>query len=174
MTDTRVYRKVPPGMGVCPVCDEVVPWLTQRSANSPIKLFKHGPRNNRCPGSHGPRVPWLEATRLPKWDDLSDVDKGAILAFIWKIHWERSYAYARDNYPATFFDHPMLINLDVSTRCRYASAACKDKFGFFPGSESWDWPQPRRGGMLDMSQRGLGQAEWDRLYYLAVNHEHAG
>ena len=166
MTTTLEYREVPPGQAACPVCDTVVPVLRHR-AGTPAIVYVHGPRADRCPGSRQEGVSWIESTRLPNWDELSDVDKGCALMFIWKVHWERSYIYARDNYPATYRDHPMLLALPVADRCRYANAVCKQKFGSFEGGRT-QWPTPRRGGPLDMSERGLGEDEWKRLYDLAL------
>jgi hypothetical protein len=166
-TAKRVYREVPPGHAACTTCDEIHPWLAQRTPKSPCLLYAHGPRGHRCPGSHQPGQPWLEATRLPTWDELSDVDKGAVLMFVWKCHWERSYAYARDNYPATYRDHPMLVDLDRATRCRYATAVIRARFGSYDGGRSV-WPRPRPGGPQYMAERGLGDFEWQRLYDLAM------
>jgi hypothetical protein len=170
-TTERVYREVPLMHQACTVCGDVVENLvTRRHGIPPIKV--HGPRGNRCPGSREVGKPWIEATGLPAWDELSDVDKGCVLMFLWKCHWERSYSYARDNYPATFRNHPMLVELDRDTRCRYASAVARLKFGSYDGGSA-PWPQPRPGGPLDMSERGLDDTEWKRLYDLAMNAEHA-
>lgn len=70
----------------------------------------HGPRDERCAGSHQAPLPWIEACGLPAWADLSDHDKGQALDFAWMCHWERDYHYARENYPPTF-RHPVLAEL---------------------------------------------------------------
>ncbi len=162
MTDTATqptYRLIPFGSGACTVCDEVYP-LTDRHQQPAVRnrygvthkrflLPIHGPRANRCPGGHTEPQPWLEASGLPAWDDMTDLDRGAALMFVWKAVRE-GYGYARENYPARYVDHPVLIGLDVSAACRHASQVA--------------------GTWAEVNAR-LGADEVDRLYDLALNHE---
>lgn len=158
--ETKEYREIPFGFDACTVCDEVVPHLRERRLNTRPSLRLHGPRGNRCEGSHQQGKPWIEAAGLPAWDELSDLDKGNALMFVWKCHWEHSYIYARENYPATFTDHPVLRELSAHERCRYAAEVCRG------GSKE------RASAYLIVSNR-LGAAEFDRLYELALAAERA-
>ncbi|GGM27995.1 hypothetical protein GCM10011608_11060 [Micromonospora sonchi] len=163
MTDTQTvatYRAIEPGHGACQTCNEVHP-LTNRH-NQPAAVNRHGvrhkrwllpvhgPRNNRCAGSHTEPKAWLDAAGLPSWDHLTDLDRGAALMFVWKVRQEGEYAYARDNYPARYRDHPLLAALDAREACRHASAV----------AGSWAEAIDR-----------LGEAEVERLYDLALNYE---
>jgi len=162
MTDTQTttsYRRIEPGHGACQTCNEVHE-LTDRH-DQPAVVNKHGvrhkrwllpvhgPRNNRCTGSRTEPRPWLEASGLPSWDDMTDTDRGAALMFVWKVKWEADYTYARENYPARYFDDPRLTDLDVRSACRHAKTV----------AGSWDEANDR-----------LGEAEVNRLYDLALNH----
>lgn len=144
-TTERTYREVPPDHQACTVCDEIVKNLAppNRSGVFFLKIRVHGPRGNRCPGSKQSGKAWAEAAHLPLWDELSDVDKGAALMFVWKAHWENSFAYARDNYPATYRDHPTLVGLDRGLRCRHAVSMVGLKFGAYYSSVRVAWPKPR-------------------------------
>lgn len=149
-----VLRVIPLGSGACPVCDEVVP-LAQSKAKvgQPTPLRFHGPRRSPCAGSGQPAKPWHLAVGLPAWDDMSDLDKGAALMFVWKAHWERDYAYAREHYPVRFVDDPRLVRLGPVEACRHASLVT--------------------GGHTRALDR-LGVDEHQRLYSLAHAHESAG
>lgn len=154
------YRPVDPGHGACHVCDEVHP-LTQRHKlpsfvnrhgvrQKPYLLPIHGPQGNRCDGGHHEPKPWLEATGLPDWDAMSDLDRGAALMFVWKVKWEADYGYAREHYPARYVEHPLLTALDNRTACRHASHVA---------------------GRWDEAKERFGAAEVQRLYDLALNHQ---
>ena len=156
---TANYRHIPLGSGACATCNEVHP-LTDRHAQPAVRnrhgivhkrflLAVHGPRNTRCPGSHTEPKPWLDAAGLPSWEEMTDLDRGSALMFVWKRQRE-GYAYARDNYPARYVDHPVLSGLDVQEACRHASAV----------AGSWGEAKER-----------LGVDELDRLYDLALNAE---
>lgn len=159
-TDPLQYRVVPRGHDVCTVCDQIVRQLHEPRLLTRPSLRTHGPRGNRCPGSHQPGQPWIEASHLPTWDQLTDVDKGRALMFVWKCHWERSYAYARDNYPATYADHPMLLALQRSERCRHATAVCRGDVDRQSVPSTYQAVLGR-----------IGEAEFDRLYNLALDSE---
>lgn len=162
MTDTATqptHRPIPLGSGACATCNEVHP-LTDRHQQPAVRnrygithkrflLPIHGPRHNRCPGGHTEPQPWLDATGLPSWDDMTDLDRGAALMFVWKAQRE-GYGYARDNYPAAYVDHPMLTGLDPSEACRHARQVA--------------------GTWAEAGER-LGHDEKQRLYDLALNHQ---
>lgn len=153
---TATYRPIPFRHGACAVCDEIHPVTDHTDQPSfvnkygirqkPFVVVKHGPRNDRCEGSHAPAKPWLEASHLPAWDDLSDIDKGAALMHVWKCHWEASAPYAIQHYPARYLDHPILLGLDSRTASCHAAAVA--------------------GRWVDACER-LGDAEVERLYDLA-------
>lgn len=148
----RPYRQIPYGYGGCPECDEVVKLSRgrmnrYRQITRPTVLYVHGPRSNRCPGSRGPQAPWVEASGLPTWDDMTDLDKGAALLHVWKRSWE-GVSYAREHYPAEYFDDPRLTALDRRDACRHAASVC---------------------GKDEEIQERLGAAEYDRLYHLALD-----
>lgn len=160
MTDTTTagYRPIGPFHGACTTCNEVHP-LTDRHKQPAVRnkygithkrflLPVHGTNGDRCPGSHTEPQPWLIATGLPTWDDMTDADRGAALMFAWKVQWERNYAYARENYPARYIDHPLLTALTESEACRHASAV----------AGTWDEAKGR-----------LGADAVQRLYDLASN-----
>lgn len=44
------------------------------------------------------------------WDDLSDLDKGAVLMFMHKVEYEGE-DYALENYPVRFIEHPELLEM---------------------------------------------------------------
>lgn len=156
--ESRTYRDIPHGRGLCAVCGtvqmltvhhRVLPSEVNKYGFrvTPMLLFVHGPRAARCAGSHARPVPWLEASGLPAWEELSDLDKGAALLHVWKRHWERSGPYAIANYPACYFDDGLLVGLDSRTASRHASVVC---------------------GSWDEVCRRLGDAEVTRLYDLAL------
>jgi hypothetical protein len=95
--------------GACTVCDADVRTVREHPGRrvSGTLIGVHGPRDARCAGSRQPGRPWIEACHLPAWEALSDHDKGQSLAFEWKAYWERSFSYARENYPPDF-EHPAL------------------------------------------------------------------
>lgn len=140
------YREIKFGFGACSVCDEVVEWGRRRVRGMPV-LLGHGPRKNRCPGGGLHSKPWLEATGLPSWDQMSDLDKGAALMHVWKRNREGG-VYARENYPAEYIEHPDLLVLPRDEACRHAAAVC---------------------GRNDVVQDRLGIDEWERLYNLALD-----
>lgn len=140
------YREIQFGYGACVECDQIVEWGKRRARGMPL-LLGHGPRNNRCPGSGQPAKPWLEASGLPTWDQMSDLDKGAALMHVWKRKREGG-VYARDNYPAEYIEHPDLIALPRNAACHHAVAVA---------------------GRNDDAQDRLGIDEWDRLYNLALD-----
>lgn len=141
------YRHIPRRHGACAVCDQVFQLTWPRRAGGRACVWTHGPRSDRCPGSGQPPQRWLEAARLPGWDDLSDLDKGAALLHVWKRKWEGG-PYAQENYPARYFDHPDLLALDRFYACRHAVQAA----GYH--DEAWD---------------RLGEQEHQRLYNLALD-----
>ncbi|MEU8158149.1 hypothetical protein AB0B94_31225 [Micromonospora sp. NPDC048986] len=153
------YRPVKNTEGVCTVCDEAHP-LTNRHSQPAVTnrhgvthkrflLRVHGPRNNRCPGSHTEPKPWLEASGLPAWDAMTDLDRGAALMHVHKRRREGA-SYAREHYPVRYSDHPLLIILvaeDIRTACRHAAIVA--------------------GNVAD----GLTDDEYGRLYDLALDYK---
>lgn len=156
--DTKPYRNIPFGHGACPVCD-IVCELTDKHPG-PATTNKwgvrckqrlipiHGPRTSPCPGSHMEPKPWLEASRLPTWDQMPDLDKGAALLHVWKRHREGG-SYAVEHYPARYIENPLLTALDRRTACRHAAAVA---------------------GMWKEVQSRLGPDEVGRLYDMALEH----
>lgn len=59
--------------------------------------------------------------QLPTWDEMSDLDKGAALLHVWKREWEGA-AYAVEEYPCEYFDHPALTALTREQACEHAEA----------------------------------------------------
>lgn len=157
---TSTYRPVPFGKAICRECDQPYalvdhgePFINRHGVRQrPRVLPINGPRGNRCPGSHQPPKPWLEATGLPDWEDMNDYDRGAALMFLWKCHWEKSFPCPRENYPARYFDHPLLVELDPETACTHAVKV----------AGSWSQALER-----------LGVDEAMRLYNLALERERA-
>ncbi|MFG2046028.1 hypothetical protein ACGFIW_01190 [Micromonospora sp. NPDC048935] len=158
-TTQPTCRPIPLGSGACKTCDEVHP-LTDRHDQPAVEnrygithkrflLPIHGPRGNRCLGGRMEPKPWLDASGLPSWDDMTDLDRGAALMFVWKAVRE-GYGYARDNYPARYVDHPTLRALDVAEACRHARTV----------AGTWAEAHTR-----------LGADEVQRLYDLALNHD---
>lgn len=146
------YREVELGETACTVCDEIVPikYSARVGIGGKLPIWVHGPRGNRCPGGGIPGTGWLVASRLPQWDGLTDLDKGAALMHAWKVHWEASPAYARENYPVRYFDHPELLALDIAVQCRHARAVTSGHNRAFDA---------------------LGHDERQRLYDLALREE---
>ena len=119
------YRHIPDNRGVCSVCDGIysvkrgISKYHVRLPHRPTMIRPHGPKDARCGGSGKPIIPWLEASGLPSWEEMSDSDKGAALRYIWKRKLEGG-PYARWNYPCRYLDHPDLCELDEGTSCRHA------------------------------------------------------
>lgn len=88
----------------------------------------------------------MDIADLPGWAEMSDLDRGATLLHIWKRAWEGA-GYARGNYPCQYLEHPRLIALSRNEACRHAVAVCSDDATM---------------------RRTLGDAEYDRLYDLAL------
>lgn len=87
---------------------------------------------------------------LPAWDELTDLDKGAVLLHLHKVESEGA-EYATEHYAARFFDHPALTDLDGPMASEYAQGIYTD----------WaDSPEE----IYD----ALGSAEYDRLYDMAL------
>jgi hypothetical protein len=76
---------------------------------------------------------------------MSDVDKGATLLHLHKRGWEGP-VYAVEHYPAHYFEHPALVDLDGKAASKHAVDVT--------------------GGMDNIFDR-LGADEFDRLYDLA-------
>jgi hypothetical protein len=118
------YREIPFLHGLCGTCDQVVrlsPGKGYGRVRHPAVMYVHGPRGARCAGSRQRPVPWLQASGLPAWDEMSEADRGAALMFTWKVQRE-GYMYARDNYSARYLDDAGLLALDGYAACRHASA----------------------------------------------------
>lgn len=80
-------------------------------------------------------------TGLPKWDQMSDLDKGAAVLHLHKRESEGA-DYAIENYPARYFDHPALTGLDGEDASDHAAT-------------------------LETAAFLLGPGEYERLYDLA-------
>lgn len=151
---TVTVRKVALGWAPCSVCDKDVRLRLSdgtRTRRAPVGV--HGPRGDRCPGSRQPGKTFMEYTGLSGWDGMSELDRGAALMFVWKVEWERSYRYARENYPARYVEDPLLVSLDDEDSCRHARIVT--------------------GGHREILAK-LGNDEHQRLYNLALNAERAG
>lgn len=143
---------------MCPVCRGLFGYtmgiskyhVNPRAKPRPSVIHVHGPRKNRCPGSRQPILSWMEATQLPTWDDMSELDKGCALMFVWKVHWEKSYPYARSNYPCRYKEHPELVALCEKDACRHARVVT--------------------GGYKAIDTK-LGEEEFLRLYNKALDYE---
>lgn len=85
-------------------------------------------------------------TGLPKWADMSDLDKGAALLHLHKRDWEGP-EYAVENYPARYFEDPRLTALSPREACRHAVSVEDDA----------EWAGALRG------------AEYERLYDVALD-----
>ena len=78
---------------------------------------------------------------LPAWDEMSDLDKGAVVLHL-RTREDEGGAYAVENYPCEYFEHPALIALDRIAACTRAVE-------------------------LRREVRALDLDEWWRLYELA-------
>lgn len=146
MPGDRVYRPIQRGRGACQVCDRLFDLTRPRKMLAPRLIRAHGHPANRCPGSGRPPRRWLDAAGLPDWDDMSDLDKGAALMHVWKRFWETG-PYATENYPARYFDDPLLCALSDREACRHSVQAA---------------------GYHREAQARLGNVEHMRLYDLAL------
>lgn len=82
---------------------------------------------------------------LPRWEQMSDLDRGAALMHTWKCHWEGP-GYARAEYPCIYIDDPALLALtrrDANEHARHVA------------------------GSYGQALAQLGEDEFDRLYELA-------
>lgn len=148
-TETKTYRHVPDELRICRFCDQEVRPLAPRGSEirMPLRARVHKANGSHCPGSHEEVLGWLEASRLPGWDDLTDLDKGAALMHVWKRHREGG-PYATEHYPARYFDHSELVQLDERTASRHAACVA--------------------GRWVEAVER-LGGGEVQRLYDLALD-----
>jgi len=87
---------------------------------------------------------------LPRWDDLSDLDKGAALLHQHKREWEGP-EYAESDYPCRYFDHPALTGLTSLAQCRHAASLDQE------------------GAKLSLTNG----SEYERLYNLALDADRA-
>jgi hypothetical protein len=83
---------------------------------------------------------------LPRWRDMSELDRGAALRHIWQREL-RGAAYAVDNYPARYFEDPVLTGLRPDEACWHAFSVT---------------------GGYDAIHAYLGTREFARLYDLAL------
>lgn len=92
-------------------------------------------------------------TALPSWDEMTDMDRSAAIAYAW-LCYRRGVPFAIQDGPCTYVDAPELVALDAIAAYRHALAVC--------------------GPLHDLVAR-IGKAEYDRLYNLtlpapAMNH----
>ncbi len=66
-----------------------------------------------------------DTSSLPTWAEMSDRDKGAALLHLHKRDWEGE-EYAASEYPARYFDHPVLTALSPLAACRHAVSVESD------------------------------------------------
>jgi len=86
--------------------------------------------------------------KLPVWEEMSDLDKGAALMHLLKRDWEGA-EYAESDYPCRYLDNPALTALSPLDASRHAMSL---------GSNEGMW-------------ESLGETEYERLYYLALESE---
>jgi hypothetical protein len=97
--------------------------------------------------SHAPRtIHTLTMTTLPSWDEMTDLDRGAAIAYAWLCH-RRGALFAIQNAPFRYVDAPDLVALDPLAAGRHALTVC---------------------GPLHSLVTRIGKAEYDRLYNLAL------
>jgi hypothetical protein len=85
--------------------------------------------------------------KLPTWDEMTDLDKGAALLHLWKCENEGT-EYATEEYPAEYFDDPALIALNDEAASEHAQRLFDN---------------------ADVAWSRLGPNEYDRLYELALD-----
>lgn len=87
---------------------------------------------------------------LPSWEQMTDLDRGAALLHLHKRRVEGA-AYAVEEYPVSYFDHPALLALDDEDACDHAAGLeCQGA-----------------------SFNKLGADEYHRLYDMALDAERA-
>ena len=96
-------------------------------------LIVHGPRAARCPGSGSLPVPWLAATGLPRWDDLTDRDKGAALLLV--LEHGPNLCASEAGLPV-YLDDPVLAGLDPADP--HARRRRRRSLGCSALSASWE------------------------------------
>lgn len=89
----------------------------------------------------------MPTNKLPTWDEMSDLDKGAALLHLYKCESEGT-EYADEHYPTRYLEDPALVALDEEDASEHAQ-------GLFPKD------------VFDV----LGAQEYDRLYDLALDAE---
>jgi hypothetical protein len=70
-------------------------------------------------GSMLEKAPIWDWSALPDWDGMSNLDKGAALMFLAKVESEGT-AYATENWPCRYFDHPELLALNETQAAEHA------------------------------------------------------
>ncbi len=86
--------------------------------------------------------------KLPSWDEMSDLDKGAALLHLHKRSWEGS-EYAESDYPCRYSDHPALTRLSPLEASRHAASLGDSEHFYYL----------------------LGEEEHERLYNLALKED---
>jgi hypothetical protein len=94
-------------------------------------------------------APMTATSRLPTWDEMSDLDKGAAILHVHKREAEGD-EYAVENYPARYFAHPALLALSEEEASQHAADVVGDSDELFSR---------------------LGAAEHDRLYDGALDRD---
>jgi hypothetical protein len=72
-----------------------------------------------------------ETAPLPRWDGMSDLDKGAALMHLHKREYEGA-EYAVEKYPARYFEHPGLAALDWRRASEHAASLIDDAEALAP------------------------------------------
>jgi len=120
-------------------------------ANAGWDSFSGNVSLEKSPGWHEAALEWRkEYTNylaqkkddLPEFDELTDIDKGAVIYFLSACESEGIY-YALENYPAQFVDNEILVSLDSAGQSNYVL-------------NNWE----------DLEELELGWAEEDRLVNL--------
>lgn len=83
---------------------------------------------------------------LPTWDEMTDHDRGAALAYAWQCR-HRGVPHAQMHAPCRYIDSPLLVDLDPVAAGGHALAVC---------------------GPIETLLMRLGKPEYDRLYNLAL------
>lgn len=90
--------------------------------------------------------PYDPTANLPTWDQMTDLDKGALIMFAHKVEYE-GYEYAAENYPVNYLEDPRLTALDQDAANDHAYEFIQES----KGPSLWLIPSDEKERLYDLA-----------------------